>query len=120
MARMRRSDGSGAETRRASSGVVCPECEYRRSRGKEGIHPSRNSMERNVETPSESGRMPGRPTARKAQISSGNRMIQEAKADRPKGRRKAGQPFTCSGITRRIRAQLARPEKGAHVDLVSL
>jgi hypothetical protein len=51
-------------------------------RSKGGTHPSRISVVWNVVTPMESGggRYTGKPTARKAKPSSGNRTVQEAKA----------------------------------------
>ena len=60
---------------------------HRCPRGREGTHPGRISQVRNVETPSGSGRMPGKPTARKAQFPGGNRMTREANAG---GRKAAG------------------------------
>jgi hypothetical protein len=64
---------------------------------------------------------PGQPTARKAQLPSGNRTAQEANAGAPKGSRKPGQTIGSSAeprITDRIRAY-ARSRKGADVGRVS-
>ena len=74
--------GSMEHPRAYSSGGWTPQL-----RGKGGTHPSRISTMRNVGTPMEAsgGRYAGRPTATAADFSSGNRMVQEAKA----GSRKA-------------------------------
>ena len=55
---------------------------HRRPRGREGTHPGRISLVRNVVTPSGSGHLvvPGKPTVRKAQVPGGNRMTREANA----------------------------------------
>ena len=56
----------------------------------------------------------GKPTVRKAQPLSGNRMTQEAKAGRSKGQGKDGsRQYSCSvaAITRRIRALVVRLER---------
>ncbi len=61
--------------------------EHRRPRGQGGTHPGRISCVWNVETPTESGHdgVSGKPTARNAEPSGGNRMTREANA----GSRKA-------------------------------
>lgn len=59
--------------------------EHQRLRCREGIHPGRISLMRNVETPN-LGSSNGKPTARKAQFPSGNRMDQEANAASRKAR----------------------------------
>ena len=56
--------------RRPGSGPV--RGEHRRPRGTEGAQPDRSSCVRNVVTPSGSGRLAGKPTARRAQIPGGN------------------------------------------------
>jgi hypothetical protein len=49
-------------------------------RSRKGIHPSRNSMDRNMITPMRSGIRTGKPIVRAAESLSGSRKIQEAKA----------------------------------------
>lgn len=61
-------------------GHLAPRC-------KEGIHPGRNSLMRNTETPMRSAdSTSSRPTARKVQLPSGNRNSQEANAASRKAR----------------------------------
>jgi hypothetical protein len=81
--------GLAAEKRQATAGHGIRPGEHRRPRGRGGTHPGRISQARNVETPSGSGRQaaPGKPTVRKAQLPSGNRMTREANAG---GRKAAG------------------------------
>jgi hypothetical protein len=79
--------GLAAGKRQALAGHGIWPGEHRRPRGREGTHPGRISKVRNVETPSGSGRMPGKPTVRKAQLPGGNRMIRQANAG---GRKAAG------------------------------
>lgn len=59
--------------------------EHHRPRGIEGAHSVRVLRMWNVETPSGSSLVAGRPTARKAQSLAGNRMTREANAGAPKG-----------------------------------
>jgi hypothetical protein len=110
---------AGAVRGRAPSGRAPP------SRDKEGVHPGRVSRVRNVATPAGVPALlaSGKPTVRKAQLPSGNKMVQEANAG---GRKAAGtrEMLTDSSvgplrITGRIRAD-ARTRKGADVDQVSL
>jgi len=58
-----------------------------RPRSREDTHPHRISAVRNVITPMGSGddEVAGQPTVRAAQLPSGNRMVEEAKATTPKG-----------------------------------
>jgi hypothetical protein len=59
--------------------------EHHRPRGIEGAHSVRVLRMWNVETPSGSSLVAGRPTVRKAQSLVGNRMTREANAGAPKG-----------------------------------
>jgi hypothetical protein len=79
--------GLAAGKRQATAGHGIRLGEHRRPRGREGTQPGRISQVRNVVTPSGSGRMPGKPTVRKAQFPGGNRMTREANAG---GRKAAG------------------------------
>ncbi len=62
--------------------LISRACGHQRPRSREGILTSHSSAVWNVETPMESAGSwsSSRPTARKAQRSSGNRMVQEANA----------------------------------------
>ena len=93
-------------------------------RGKGSTHPGRISFVWNVETPLGSGRSwPGRPTARKAQLPSGNRMAQEANAG---SRKETGTRGSMAGLSTGRPAQpsgygcTARTRKAADVGQVSL
>lgn len=79
---------------------------------------SRILSERNVETPSESGRSSGKPEVTKAQFSGGNRMVQEANADRAKARGKRQGTSTLPHNPSDTGGCPAR--KGADVDQVDL
>lgn len=57
-------------------------------RGTESTLAGRVSAVWNVTIPSGSGRELGKPTVREAQLPGGRRMVQQAKAGRPKGDRK--------------------------------
>lgn len=83
--RFQRGAWLAAERRQALAGEVTPDRWTPPPRGKGSTHPGRISFVWNVETPLRSGPWPGRPTVRKAQLPSGNRMAQEANA----GSRKA-------------------------------
>jgi hypothetical protein len=91
-------------------------------RGAESAHPGRISTVRNVTTPSGSGRWPGKPTVREAQLPGGSRTIQEANAGASKGdgkRDSKAAPFVVIPHNRPDTGVcLAR--KGADVDRVSL
>lgn len=96
--------------------------EHHRPRGIEGAHSVRVLRMWNVETPSGSSPLAGRPTVRKAQSPAGNRMTREANAGTPKG---DGKDFTNNGRLRagcrrtgRIRAVRSARE-GAHAGQVS-
>ena len=83
-------------------------------RGTESTLPGRVSAVRNVTIPSGSGREPGQPTVREAQLPGGRRMVQQANAGRPKGDRKPTRDgcslwWPCR-ITARIQAS-AWPER---------
>src|SRR3954466_15485101 len=77
-----------------------------RPRSRKGTHPSCISTERNMITPMRSGSGPSKPTVRKAELLSGCRKIQEAKAS---SRKATGNRLDREYPTR----------KGADVDLVS-
>src|SRR4051795_7172556 len=68
--------------------------EHHCPRGTEGAHSVRVSCMWNVETPSGSGCLAGRPTVREAESLGGNRMTREANAGTSKG---DGKDFTSSG-----------------------
>lgn len=93
------------------SGDLRPEKEHHWSRDRGGTHPSRILRVRNVENPLEPGSKSGKPTARGAYFSSGNRMAQEANAGGSKDQRKTRGALQLPGITRRIRVDVARPER---------
>ena len=81
-----RGAGLAAEKRQAPVGDSLPAGRASPSRSKGGTQPGRISLAWNVVTPMGSGgSVSGQPTVRKAQLPSGHRMIQEAKA----GSRKA-------------------------------
>ncbi|GGT77582.1 hypothetical protein GCM10010207_87440 [Streptomyces atratus] len=81
-----RSAGLAVEKRQAPVGDSLPAGRASPSRSKGGTHPGRISLAWNVVAPMGSGGIfSGKPTVRKAQLPSGHRMIQKAKA----GSRKA-------------------------------
>lgn len=73
------------ETGRCRSLIGKRSGEHHRPRGIEGAHSVRVLRMWNVETPSGSSPMAGRPTVRKAQSPAGNRMTREANAGTPIG-----------------------------------
>jgi hypothetical protein len=77
-------------------------------RSREGIHPSRSSTERNMITPMRSGATPSKPTVRAAEVLSGCRKVQEAKASSRK----------TTGIHNRLDREYPT-RKGADVDMVN-
>src|SRR6266571_879814 len=80
-----------------------------RPRSKEDTHPSCSSTVRNMITPMRSGDiLPSKPTARTAELLSGYRKVQEAKASSRKA----------TGIHNRLDREYPT-RKGADVDLVS-
>lgn len=96
-------------------------CRTPSPRGTESTLPGRISTVWNVTTPSGSGRKPGRPTARKAQLLGGRRMVQQANA----GSRKATGNGTVSrafsgGADNWPDTGVCPARKGADVDQVSL
>ena len=78
------------------------------SRSRKGTHPSHISRKRNMITPMRSRSIPSKPTARKAELLSGCRKVQEAKASNRK----------VTGIHNRLDREYPT-RKGADVDLVS-
>ncbi|GAA2155717.1 hypothetical protein GCM10009760_55880 [Kitasatospora kazusensis] len=86
-----RGAGLAVEKRQAPVGDSLPAGRASPSRSQGGTHPGRISLAWNVVTPMGSGdTVSGKPTARKAQLPSGNRMIQKSQGRRPKGGRKPG------------------------------
>src|SRR5687768_4872654 len=72
----------------------------------EGTLSSRSSKVRNMITPMRSGRNPSKPTVRKTEFLSGNRMLQEAKASSRKA----------TGMHNRLDRVLYLTRKGADVE----
>jgi hypothetical protein len=96
--------------------------EHHRPRGIEGAHSVRVLRMWNVETPSGSSLVAGRPTVRKAQSPAGNRMTREANAGAERRREGRHQEAAASWPwwrrTGRIRAVCSARE-GAHAGQVS-
>lgn len=115
-----RCEAAGARRQQWPSGWTPP------PRDREGTHPGRISLVRNVETPSRSRHrsVSGGPTVREAELLAGNRMIQEANAGGSKGHGNpeqlvAGAFAGRSGVTGRIPGLMPRAREGADVDQVS-
>jgi hypothetical protein len=110
--------GLVAEKRQALAEEASQPGEHRRPRGIGGTHPGRSSCVRNAVTPvGVRAIVPGKPTARKAQLPGGNLMIEKHNAGSRKttgNRSMMAGPFSRPfRITGRIRDASARTRKGA-------
>jgi len=118
-----RGKGLVAEERQAPDEHVPQPGRAPPSSGHRGHPPRAHSCVRNAVTPSGSGPWAGKPTVRKAQVLSGNRMTREANAG---GRKATGNRVRLqllrwnSRITGRIQDLGVLARKGAHAGQVSL